>query len=47
MGLYFPISEGFLVIRIQNAYGKAILMYLISILVGVDKYDGIICSRPI
>ena len=31
-------------IRIQNVCGKAILLYLITIMVGAI-YDGIICSK--
>ena len=48
MGLIYPISVGFLMIRIQNMCGKAILMRLmclIPILVGlVHVYGGFICS---
>ena len=44
MGLVYPSSEGFLMIRIQNVCGKAILMCLIPILVEV-LYDGIICPK--
>ena len=46
MGLFFPISEGFLKICTQNVCGKAILMFimcLVPILVGV-VYGGIIYS---
>ena len=35
MGSLHSISEGFLVIHIQTVYGKAILMCLIPILVGL------------
>ena len=37
-------EEEFLMIRIQNVCGKAILIGLFPILVGVT-YDGIICSK--
>ena len=33
--LLYPSSEGFLMIRIQNVSGKAVLMCLIPILVGL------------
>ena len=42
--IFYPSSEGFLMIRIQNVCEKAVLMCLIPILVGVI-YDGIICSK--
>ena len=45
-GVFYPSSEGFLMIPIQNACGKAILMCLIPILVEVI-YDGIICSKTL
>ena len=44
MGLVYPCSDGFLMIRIQNMCGKAILMCLVPILVGFI-YDSIICSK--
>ena len=44
MCFFYPSSEGFLMICIQNMCGKAILVRLIPILVGVI-YDGIICSK--
>ena len=44
MALFNLISEGFLIIRIQNVCRKATLMCLIQILVWVvNIYDGIIC----
>ena len=33
--IFYPSSEGLLTIRIQNVRGKAILMCLISLLVGI------------
>ena len=44
MVLFYPSSEGFLMMHIQNVCGKAILRCLIPILVDVI-YDGIICSK--
>ena len=43
MGFFYPSSEGFLMICIQNMCGTPIQVRLIPILVGVI-YDGIICS---
>ena len=44
MGLFYPSSEGFLMIHIQNVCGKALLICLIPISIGVI-YDGIICFK--
>ena len=44
MGLFSPNAEGFMMIGIQHVCGKASLMCLIPILVGVI-YDGIICPK--
>ena len=46
--IFYPSSEGFLMIRIQNVSRrkKTILICLIPILVGVIPVnDGIICSK--
>ena len=40
--IFYPSSGGFLIIH--SVCGKAILMCLIPILVGI-MYDGIICSK--
>ena len=42
VGWFYSISEGFLIIRIQNVWEKATLMCLIPILLGV-VYGGSIC----
>ena len=44
MGLFYPSSEGFLMIHKQNVCGKAILICLIPISIRAI-YDGIICSK--
>ena len=46
MGLFYPSSEGFLMIRIQNVRGKAIVYVKFPILVGAI-YDGIILHSHI
>ena len=46
--IFYPISEGFLIICRQNVCRKAILMCLIPILVEVvHVYGGIICSTTL
>ena len=44
--LFYPSLEGFVMIRIQNVFGKAILMRLNLILVRII-YDAIICSTTL
>ena len=42
--IFYPTSAGFLIVRIQNVCGKAILMCLIPTLVGAI-YNDIICTK--